>query len=69
LKPKLSLANRSANWQKGLTETQPRIAKMTKELLALTLIAGLTALYAGHAVTKAMGQAVHDLHNKIEAGY
>lgn len=42
---------------------------MTKPLLLLTLIAGLTALYAGHAVNKAMGQAVYDLQNKIEAGY
>lgn len=42
---------------------------MSKPLLALTLIAGLTALYAGHAMTKAMGQVAYDLQNKIEAGY
>lgn len=42
---------------------------MTKELLALTLIAGLVAAYAGNAMTKAMGQAAHDLQTKVEAGY
>jgi hypothetical protein len=65
------LANRSGNWQNRLTETQPRIEKMTSNapLIVLSIIAVCVALWAGSMVNKAMTEAAQTLQTKIEAGY